>query len=443
MGKPIVRLSYYTGVTQRPELQRTVAGSEERQQKMNLLKEYGTYNQLSNIPQILTDSLNPSYNNATDWQDLFYQSGRVSNYDVNISAGSDIMNYRLSLNYYDEDGIVRNTGFSRYSIRGNFDFKLSPIARTNLILSTARLNRRRGLGRGINQTVPISASSMPASFIGLGEEDYDFYLGQYDKLRDDNQTDQFSLYSQTTIDILKGLKYELQGSVSANLDNRDRFQPKELDANGVSFAESDHNINNSFYVANVINYSKSFNQGKHNFSLVGTQSYDFTKVKRTYAYGSNIPTDDIKVVQGVSQQDIFGSSDLRKSAMLSFMGQVSYDYLNRYIINASFRTDASSRFGKDTKWGDFSAVSLAWIASDESFLKNYSWLSLLKFRGSYGISGDQPKDFYAPYNVWATPQTTYDGESITVPSFSKPLTLPTLTWNKSRQANIGADINLF
>src|SRR5690554_240974 len=138
-GKPTVRLSYYTGATQRPELQRTVAGAQERRQKIGLINEYGSFAQLSNIPQVLTDSLNPSFNNATDWQDLFYSTGRVSNYDVNIAAGNDIINYRLSLNYYDEDGIVRNTGFSRYSLRGNFDFKLFPAAKTNLIVAASRM----------------------------------------------------------------------------------------------------------------------------------------------------------------------------------------------------------------------------------------------------------------------------------------------------------------
>lgn len=442
-GKPIVRLSYYTGLTQRPELQRTVAGAEERRQKMNLLQGYGTYAQLGNIPLMLTDSLNPSYNNATDWQDLFYKSGQVSNYDVNISAGTDIMNYRLSLNYYDEDGIVRNTGFSRYSLKGNFDFKLSSRVKTNLIVSAARMDRKRGLGRGINQVLPINASSMPASFVKLSDVDYDFYYGKYDKLRDDNQTDQISLYSQTDIDLAKGLKYSFQGSASAILDNRDRFQPRELSADSISFAESDHNTNNSYYLANILTYNKSFADGKHNLGLVGIQSYDYTSVKRVLAYGTNIPTDDIKVVQGVPQMDIRASSDLKKSAMLSFTGQLSYDYLGRYLFNASYRTDASSRFGKDSKWGTFPAVSLGWIASEESFLKDVSWLSNLKFRGSYGLSGVQSTDFYAPFNVWDTPQTTYDGESIATPSFAKPLTLPNLTWNKSNQINIGADISFF
>lgn len=442
-GKPIVRLSYYTGLTQRPELQTTVAGAEERRQKMGLLGEYGTFNQLANIPQILTDSLNPSFNNATDWQDLFYQSGRVSNYDVNISAGTDIMNYRLSLNYYDEDGIIRNTGFQRYAMRGNFDFKLSPKLNSNLIVSASRMNRKRGLGKGVDQVLPINASAMPSSLIGLADVDYDFYYGQYDKLRDDNQTDQISLYSQTDIDLFAGLKYSLQASASAILDNRDRFQPRELDADGVSFAESNHNINNTYYMANVLTYNKSLADGKHNFGLVGIQSYDFNNVKQTLARGYNIPTDDIHVVQGSPQRDVFGYSDLKKSAMLSFTGQFSYDYLGRYLLNASFRTDASSRFGKDSKWGSFPAVSLGWIASDEAFLKNITWLSTLKLRGSYGLSGTQPSDFYAPFNVWDIPQDTYDGQSVATPSFEKPLTLPNLTWNKSSQVNLGADIYLF
>ena len=78
-GKPQIRFSYYTGITEKPKLLRTIAGAEERHQKLGLLNEYGTYNQLGFIPQILTDSLNPAFNNTTDWQDLFYKTGKVNN----------------------------------------------------------------------------------------------------------------------------------------------------------------------------------------------------------------------------------------------------------------------------------------------------------------------------------------------------------------------------
>lgn len=442
MGVPSVRLSYYSGVTQRPELQRTFAGAQERRQKMGLIQEYGNHAQLSNIPQILTDSLNPSFNNATDWQDLFYSTGRVSNYDVSISAGSDILNYRLSLNYYDEDGIVRNTGFKRYALRGNFDFKLFPMAKTNLIFSASRMDRKRGLGKGIGEIVPINAASMPASFIKLTPEDYAFYYGQYDKLRDDNQTDAVSIFSQTDLDIGKGLTYSLQASVQATMDRRDQFQPTEVAAENISFASGDRWDLYTYNMTNILNYGKTFNED-HTIALTGMQSFEYNNQKKTYILGFNIPTDDIQVAQGIAQRDLRGFNDLRDAGLLSFLGQFSYDYRAKYMFNASWRADASSRFGKNTKWGYFPAVSASWIASDEGFLKDVEWLSLLKVRGSWGESGTLPQDFYAPYNVWDLSSVTYDGKSIATPSFFKPLTLPDLTWNKSSQINIGADLSLF
>lgn len=442
-GQPSFRASYYGGVVQRPELQRTIAGAQERRQKIGLINEYGNFNQLREIPQILTDSLNPSYNNATDWQDLFYNSGRLHNYDVNISGGTEQLNYRLALNYYDEDGIVRNTGFTRYSLRGNFDFKLFPIARTSLIVSASRMDRKRGLGRNpIDQINPLNAATLPASFIRLEQADYDFYYGQYDKLQDGNQTDALSLFSQTDIDITKNLLYSFQGSIQGTLDRRDRFMPSEIAPNGTSFASGERNDYYVYNATNILNYNKSFGPD-HSIVLTGMQSFEYTGHKKTYVLGYNVPTDDIEVVQGIAQRDLAGNSNIREAGLLSFLGQFAYDYKAKYIFNASWRADASSRFGANTKWGYFPSFSAAWIVSDENFLKDISWLNMFKFRGSWGESGTLPLDFYAPFNVWSMSSVTYDGATIATPSFESPLTLPNLTWNKSSQTNIGTDFSLF
>ena len=441
-GSPVVAFTTYTGITQKPELQRTVAGAEERRQKLDLMHQYATYNQLANVPQILTDSLNSSFNNATDWQDLFYKTGRVSNYDLNLSAGTDLLNYRVSFNHFNEDGIVRNTGFKRYAFRGNFNFTVSPKVNSSMILSVSRTDRKRGLGRNSGETVPVSAVSMPASFVKLTPEDYDFYYGQYDKLKDYNLSDAFSIYNNTTVNLAKGLEYSFQGSISGSLENRDRFLPSDLDANGVSFASSNRSNFFSYNYANILSFAKSFNN-VHNFSIVGSQSFEANVRKQTYVQGFNIPTDNIQVVSGVANRDLSGNSNLERAGLLSFLGQFSYDYKSKYIVNASFRADASSRFGSSSKWGSFPAVSLAWIASDESFLKKYEWLNLFKLRGSFGLSGILPDDFYAPYNAWDVGGSTYDGQSAAYPSFSKPLTQPNLTWSKSNQVNIGTDIYLF
>lgn len=441
-GSPVIRFSHYTGLTERPQLQRTVAGAEERRQKLELIHQYANYNQRSNLPQMLTDSLNTSFNNATDWQDLFYKAGKVSNFDLNLSAGSDLLNYRLSLNYYDENGIVRNSGFKRYAFRGNFNFKLSPIVNSSIILSASRSDRKRGLGRGVGEVVPVSASAMPASFVRLTPEDYDFYYGQYDKLKDVNQSDAFSVYSNNSINITKGLEYSFQGSISGNFDNRDRFSPSELDANGVSFASSNKTNYFSYYLTNVVSYTKVLNN-THNFNIVASQSFQTDNRKNTYVQGYNIPTNDIQVVQGVANRDLYAYSNLDRAGLLSFLGQFSYDYKSKYVLNASYRADASSRFGSSSKWGYFPSVSLAWLLSEELFIKKYDWINLLKIRGSYGLSGILPDDFYAPYNVWSVGNTTYEGEATAYPSFTKPLTQPNLTWSKSNQANIGAELFLF
>lgn len=440
-GKPQIRLSYYKGITERPELQPTLLGSTERWEKMNILSQYSTPNNYGGgFTQALTDSLNTSYNNATDWQDLFYTSGNIDNVDGSISGGTDIVNYRLSLGYYNEDGIVRNTGFKRYSLRGNFGFNLASFLRSDLMFSTTRMSRKRGLGRGINEIVPVNQAGMPSSFVGLSDADYDFYLGQYDKLLDDNKTDVLNMFSKTYVDIIPGLQYSFEASVQANLDRRDQFQPRELNG-GTNFAASNKNDAFTYNLANVINYTKTLDED-HNITFTGIQSFQYDDFKNLNLTGYNLPTDDIHVVQGVAQKDLYGSSNRRNSGLVSYMGQFAYDYKAKYLFNASWRADASSRFGKDTKWGYFPSLSLGWVASDEAFMKNLEFVNFLKFRGSWGRSGVLPADFYAPFNVWDLSTTTYDGENIATPSFDKPLTLPNLTWNKSEQSNIGFDLNM-
>ncbi len=420
-----------------------MVGAEERHQKLSLMNEYGTYSQLAFIPQILSDSLNPAFNNATDWQDLFYKTGKVNNADVTISAGNELLNYRVGVNYYDEDGIVRNTGFKRYALRGNFDFKVAKNVNAVLNISASRLDRKRGLGRGRDQILPIDGVTQPASFYGLSQADQDFYYGQYDKLRDQNLSDIFSAYVQLNYDILKGLQYSFQGSVSSTTDKREQFQPTEITPDHRSYASSRSGNYQQTYLANILTASKSFKENTHNFSAVFTQSFQLDKKTGTYLWGYNVPDNNIQVVSGIPQRDREGYSVFQEAGLLSFLGQLSYDYKGKYIINASYRGDASSRFGTDTRWGYFPAVSAAWIVSDEKFMSRASFIDIFKIRGSYGLSGSMPDDFYAPFNVWNLQQGTYNGVTIATPSFEKPITQPNLTWNKSNQLNIGMDLYMF
>ncbi len=442
VGKPQLRAGVYSGLVEKPKLMRTVAGAEERAQKLDLMRVYSNYFQLATIPQVLSDSLNPAFNNATDFQDLFYQKGSVSNADLSVSGGSDQLSYRVGMNYYDENGIVRQTGFKRYSLRGNFDFRITPKLNMNLNLSASRLDRKVGLGRGRNEVVPIDGTNMPSSFYKPSEADLAYFMGSYDKIKDKNQTNIFNGYMQLNYDILPGLQYSLQGSISATGDNRDRFQPSEITTDGRSFASSEANRYQQYYVANVLTGSRTFAKN-HNLGITLSQSFQLDDKSGNSITGYNVPDDNIRVVSGIPQKDLSASSYAKRAGLLSYMGQFSYDFKGKYILNASWRADASSRFGADSKWGYFPAISAAYILSDEKFMDKISWIDLLKLRGSYGLSGTQPDDFYAPYNIWDVQQGTYNGTVIATPSFNKPFSLPDLTWNKSNQLNVGFDLYMF
>lgn len=439
IGQPQFDMNFYEGVTERPKLLKTVVGAQERRQKMGFIYGYGGYEGLQNLPQILTDSLNPAFNNATDWQNLFYQQGVIRNADVSMSAGTDILNYRLSTNYYDEDGILRSYGFKRYGMRGNFSFNFSPRLQALANFSLSRIDRKRGIAYNPTDNVmPIEASTQVASFFKLNHLDSLNYLSQFSDIHDKNQSNYVTGYLQLQYAILpEWLRYTAQGSVNSTMGQRDYFLPSSL--YGYNYAESDKSTYNSYIWTQSMEFHHVFHE-KHRVVFTATQSFERDETYATSISGYNTPSDNIQVVSGVAQKDLSGSSDYKAYSLLSYIGQLMYEFNNKYIFNATWRADASSRFGIDSKWGYFPSVSAAWIVSDESFMQRFSnWLPFFKLRGSYGKSGQQPYDFYGPYNNYNFNQGYYNGVSMVTPSFTNGVTKDSLTWASSYQWDIGFD----
>ena len=359
--KPEFRVNVYGGATEQPKLLPTVTGAEERAQKLALAKQYGTPAQMSNLPQLLTDSLNPYFNNATDWQGLFYRNGILKNIDMSMSAATDVLNYRLSANYYDEQGVINAFGFKRYSLRGNFDFKLSPKLNSQLIVGMSKSDRQRGRKyNNADDNTPVSSFNIPSSFYRLTAFDSLNFSGLYDKLRNENSSNWYSASLTLNYDILKGLRFTTQGSANVTTSDRDYFQPKDIDQvqasvgnNQRSYAEADKGTYTNYFLSNSLNYSKTFSAGNHSHNLVATASQQFTRdvYKTSIASGYDVPSNDIEVVQGIPQQSLYASSSYGASAILSFLGQVQYDFHRKYILYGAQRADASSRFGSISKWG--------------------------------------------------------------------------------------------
>jgi len=439
-GKPQVTLNVYGGFSAQPKLQETATGSFEREQKLNFLTTQGGVHAISSLPQMLTDSLNPAFNNATNWQGMLYRKAYLRNVDLSVAGATDALNYRFSLNNYDENGVLQATGFKRYSFRSNIQYQISPKLSTEVNISLSRIDRQPGLGNDPHSINPLSGFNQPSSFYYVNDNDISRYKGEYNQLRNLDRNDLLTGFIGLHYQILPGLNYKVEGSVNTNSSDNQFSSPSNLSAQGIATSYDNSSNFVSANINNVLSYTKKIGTN-NNINVLILQNFQRDVVNSTNIYGDNVPNDNIKVVQGVPQSSLRASTDYQAASLLSYATQVHYDYKEKYLFDVTMRADASSRFGANHKWGYFPAVSVGYILSDEEYLKSISWISTLKLRASYGVNGDQPSDFYAPYNGYNLTQGYYNGVAMGTPNFNtgNGVTDKNLTWEPTKQLDIGFD----
>ncbi|GAA4914086.1 SusC/RagA family TonB-linked outer membrane protein [Mucilaginibacter defluvii] len=451
-GDPKVTLNSYYGLTQRPQLRDVTLGAEERRQKMQILNQQLNYDQKQQLPFMLTDSLNEAFNGNNDWQDLFYQTGKISNVDLGLSGGgAGNMVYRFSGGHYNEEGIIKATGFKRYTGRLNLTaHALNNKLTINPLIAYSRSDRARGNGDN-SSPISLGAGNMPSSLFNLSPDKKEYYLGAYQSNLDKNISNQLTFNLNLALEINKHLTLTSQSSFLQTNARRDLSRSSLLQ-NGqgnysYSYADAGMQINTS----NFFTYNNSF--GKHNVSGVAGQDILYNTFQTTTASGFNGPSDNIQTVRGFQQSKIGAGSDYQAYGLLSYYGRASYDYDSRYLLSVSARTDGSSRFGKNHKWGFFPAASVGWLISEESFMKDNenNPFTLLKLRGSIGTSGSLPTNNYLQYNLYNVNNggfegnggaTSYNGVTAITPNFYDGAAQNSLSWERSKQWNIGTDIEI-
>lgn len=451
-GEPRFSVNSYFGYVTKPEKVSTLIGAAERRQKMDLIYLYGKGNQLrNNVPQMLTDSLNPAFNNNTDYQELFFQSGAIQNYDVSASGGTDVINYRLSTGIYDEKGVVINTGFKRYSFNSNIgiNFNKNLELITSLRASTSkRLDGKNSASRTFRSVFSINPVDMPSSLLGMSDIDLESNVNPYKFVRNDRVNTNISGSAELRYTFLKDFRISTRGSINYETNKIDYSSPSILNADGLAYGLSNYNQNRKQIITNSLQWAKTINS-KHNVVVNVNQEYESRRNEALFLEGNGVPNDNIKVIQAATT--LYGSSNLSTYAKLSFVGAAHYDYDSKYLLDVSWRADASSRFGKNNKWGYFPAVSLGWLLSEEDFIKNLGWVSQLKLRGSWGVTGDESSisdnTRYNAYlagngNYAGSPATSYGGVIAVIPNYIG-ITNDDITWQQSDSWNGGLDVSLF
>ncbi|HLZ85734.1 MAG TPA: SusC/RagA family TonB-linked outer membrane protein, partial [Puia sp.] len=339
-GKPKVSLSTYHGFTERPTLDKVLIGAEETRAKMDLLQHYGGYNDLRNIPMILTDTLNPAFNNANKYEDGVFQNGLVDNYSVSVTGGSEGVNYRYGLNYYNENGIIKKSGLKRYSFNSNLGVRISPRLNISTQIRYYRLNRPRSISDITGGYTPFNggyyaSSRLPSSTLYLSPESQAFIFGNANNQTDANVNN--SLTISPNIEWRISDKWVFNTVISYEIANsrRDAYTPGKYRLSGVGYASSFTDNSYNYLMSNTLQYTTSLAKYHHLNFLLG-QNTEFHQYRATDAEADGIPNDQVSVVNVLNRNNSTAYSDLIESGIQSGFFRVNYDYKGRYLLSGVF-----------------------------------------------------------------------------------------------------------
>lgn len=463
LDKPEFTFSLNTGFSPIPNLVPMNVGSAERNAKMAMLKKWWKSDDVmnSNVPMVLSDSLNPAFNNKVDYQGLFYRTGISNKYNLGMRGGNEATNYRLALGYDNVEGVIKNSGFKRYTFAGNLNSKVGQSFdnqfRVNLVQTENQTGQGNPDGGGFqfNNTLPTDPSNLNSSLFYVSDAKIQSLTGELSEKLNTDEVIQVTLSDFMKYDFSSAFSLNGQFNYVYSSEKKNYYEPSTVREDGDGFASyalyNRKNLSSDLY----LNYFQKF--GDHTVSGVVGQKTDYNKYEDMFMYAKGFGVDAIKVINDrYTQGQINGSTGIESNALLSYFGRVGYRYKDRYMIDVAFSRDGSSRFGENVRYANFSSVALGWVFSDEPFIKNLvgNVLTYGKLRGSYGVNGGEISDNflrYGSYNLgyggnplWSNLMivSTYGGTTGVVTDYNT-IGNPDLTWVSSKQWDIGFDMDLF
>lgn len=397
---------------------------------------------------------------GTDWQDQILQTAPMKNYQLSISSGTEKGNYALMAGYFDQQGIIKGSDFSRFSMRLNTNYSISPRINFGSSVALARsastLIPSDGI-EGSGAVITPALSYLPVihprredGSLSVGVPGYFANLSnplipmELNEMNTSNNRVIGNIF--TEISLLENLNYKLNAGFDYNNNQGNLFTPA-LTREGFDAERSQRsrmsNTENMWLLENTLNYMPQFSDNHNLEILAGYSAQEFNR-EWTYILKRNFANIVNNTLNNALEVDGSTGGLVSEYALLSMFGRVNYNYKEKYLTSFTLRRDGSSRFGRDNRWGTFPALSAGWRISDEQFLAGASRLSNLMLRYSYGISGNQEINNYAATAQTAVPEVAY-GFSPSQPGMGTwPLSIPNnlLSWEETAQGNIGADIGL-
>ena len=414
---------------------------------------------------------NPSEykNKDNDWYNsLLNKDAPISSYNLSITSNKEKSRTSLVAGVLQQKGVVRNTDYQRYSLRLNSTYDISDkvtigfnVAPQMVYDNTPRTDGDRGTGILFNalHTWPIMPiyeadgktltkfNRFPASTGNIFA--YANWVRSADELI--NETTTTNLLSNAFIEIepVKGLKFKssMNGEILRtkffffNPSNATSAINVPIPTTAVSIRQNVENL--SWLNENTLTYAKTL-WDDHKFELLGGYTNQYFRQESTQVQADTYADDRLPTIQGAINIARGATvSGVQEWSLTSYLARLNYNFKGKYLFNAAIRSDGSSRFGANNRWGTFPSVGAGWVVSDEAFMSDLPAVTFMKLRGSWGIIGNNNLGNYTSYALINNTVNGVFGNTVATGAAVSSLANPNLGWETTTQLDLGLDLNLF
>ena len=431
---------------------------------------------LANNNGVLTDQMKfiDLLGTENRWTDVFFDGGVIESYSLSARGGNEKTKFTVSGNYLRDDGVLLTDYFKKMNVRINLSTKVNEVIEFGGSINPSYTKQRK-FADGVHAVLRVSPwlpiyhdeksiafvnkSKYPNVKIGdyAMERHYDGYIlpgnttgtvistsssvGPVARiLEQEKLEDNLNLFTNLylKLNIFNGFSFTTTGSATYLNSQESNWTGELADTKGPAGIKSVFNTETSIHLANenIFSYNKEF--GKHDINAIAGLAFETWKSKFSGITGTGYANDNIHTINAASV--ISGAStNIVEESLAAVISRFNYSYNNKLLVSISARYDGSSRFGEDTKWGFFPAASVGWILSDEDFMQNIDWLSNLKPRISYGVTGNNKGiGYYSSLARLQSVTAIINGGKL--PGFN-PINIanPDLGWEKSVEIGPGVD----
>lgn len=393
------------------------------------------------------------YTANTDWQNEVFQQGRSQNYQLSLSGKNDNTSYYISAGWMQQVGAVRSSAMDRYNFKTNLEQKVN-----NWLTIGTNLNYMRyhdvdvSDNQAVNQGGVILGMLSTPSNVGIYNSDGTFTRNPFQdwenpvSATDGSERGYYNsrvlgnVYAE--INLLKDLKFRSNMGIDYSNGIYDYFLDPFRTSYGRAkkgIAQNSTGISNYHIIDNTLTYQKSI-ANVHNVtamlgSVVQETRWEDSYIETNGFSGNAVPTTN------AGSTIIAANNSKREKSNASFMGRITYDYADKYLVTANFRADASSTFGPSNRWGYFPSFSLGWRLSEENFMQSLAFLNDLKLRLGWGIVGNEVSNNPYPWVGAVSAGSNYPIGGIIQPgNYQSSIENSDLKWEETQQTNIGLDL---